>query len=150
MKGNPKNDVGLLILRIGLGLIVLVYGCQKMFGILGGQGYAPTIQFMTTKLGIHPVFANLSIAAEFFGALGVLIGILTPIAAFGLACNFAVATFMNFKMLNFSFANVFDASHPDNLPKLLFPATLFFLSLGLMVVGAGKFSLDARLFRRGK
>jgi len=148
MKGNPRNDFGLLILRICLGLIVLIYGCQKMFGIFGGQGYAPTIQYMTTQLHIHPVFANLSVVAEFFGSLGILFGVLTPVAAFGLACNFAVATYINLNQNSWNV--VFKPTDPSKMSLVLFPATLFFLSLGIMILGAGKFSLDSRIFRRGK
>lgn len=147
MKANGRVDVGLLILRIGLGLIVLIYGCQKMFGLFGGGGYSKTLEFMTGKLGIHPVFANLSIAAEFFGALGVLVGLLTPVAAFGLVCNFAVATYFNARGDGLKAAFSGD---PSKLGLVVLPATLFFYSLGVALLGAGKYSLDSKFFRRGK
>lgn len=148
MKGNSRIDAGLLILRIGLGLIVLVYGCQKAFGLFGGPGYAGTIGFMTKDLGIHPVFANLAIAAELFGALGVLFGLFTPVAAFGLACNFAVATYMRAK--GSALADAFTKGDPTQMAGVFFPAILFFLSLGLVLLGSGKYSLDRKFFRKGR
>ena len=66
-------DFGLLILRIGLGCVVLFYGCQKMLGLFGGAGFAATVTNMG-KMGFPSLAITLSIFAEFFGALGVLLG----------------------------------------------------------------------------
>jgi len=40
---------------------------------------------------IPAIFAFLAIAAEFFGGLGLILGLLTRVAAFGIAVNMLVA-----------------------------------------------------------
>jgi len=143
MKGN-RTDLGLLILRVGIGLVFLYYGSQKMLGLFGGAGYADTIAGMTRR-GIPPVFANLAIVAEFFGGLGVLFGFLTPLAAFGLACTMAVATYMNVRDPG-AFAAVFAGKDAN---KFFYPFALFFMATAIALMGAGKHSIDARVFRGG-
>lgn len=47
--------------------------------------------FFTGTMHIPAPLAFLAIAAEFFGGLGLILGFLTRIAAFGIAVNMAVA-----------------------------------------------------------
>ncbi|MEZ0326597.1 MAG: DoxX family protein, partial [Fimbriimonas sp.] len=86
-----RVDVGLLILRIGLGLLFLFYGSQKMFGVFGGKGYSAQVESFISD-GIPPLLAHLAILAEFMGGLAILLGFFTPLAACTLACVMAVAT----------------------------------------------------------
>lgn len=146
MKENHRLDIALLILRIGLGVVVLFYGMQKMFGAFGGAGYSGTISFFTTKLNIPPAFAHLSIAAEFFGALGALVGFLTPVAAFGLVCNFAFATFKNMTSEPDTLHKLMTTGDPAVASRVFFTTALFFMSLALLVSGPGRYSVDARVF----
>jgi putative oxidoreductase len=146
MKDNKRHDVGFLILRIGLGLIILYYGSQKMFGAFGGRGYSATVEGFTTS-GIPPAFAHLAIAAEFFGGLGILLGALTPIAAFGVACTMAVATVRNAASTGL-LVSVFSKGELGNASRLFLPSALFFMALVVMILGAGRYSLDNKLFMK--
>lgn len=142
-KSNPRYDVGLFLLRLGLGSTMLFFGSQKMIGVFGGAGYSGTIEGFT-KMGIHPAFANLAIAGEFFGGLGVLLGCLTPIAAFGIACTMAYATYITAtsRVLHEIFTN----GQAMDTPRVFLSGSLFFSALAVMIMGAGQFSLDALLF----
>jgi putative oxidoreductase len=146
MKGNGRMDAGLLILRIGLGLTFLFYGSQKMFPILGGKGYVATVDGFIAS-GIPPVFAHLAIVAEFFGGLGILFGLLTPVAAFGLACTMAVAAYRGFN--GGALDGALHHTRGGNPNQFFFPFALLFMALAIMVLGAGRYSLDAKYFRRG-
>jgi putative oxidoreductase len=79
------------ILRLVLGLVFFAHGAQKMLGWFGGYGFSGTMGFFTGTMHIPAPFAFLAIAAEFFGGLGLIIGFLTRIAAFGIAVNMLVA-----------------------------------------------------------
>ncbi|MBI5418530.1 MAG: DoxX family protein [Deltaproteobacteria bacterium] len=67
------------------------HGAQKALGWFGGYGLAGTMGFFTQKMGIPAVFAALAIAAEFLGSIGLFVGFLTRVAAFGIFCVMAVA-----------------------------------------------------------
>ena len=68
------------ILRFVLGLVFFAHGAQKMLGWFGGYGFSGTMGFFTGSLHIPAVFAFLAIAAEFFGGLGLMLGLLTRVA----------------------------------------------------------------------
>jgi putative oxidoreductase len=87
---NTHHDYALTILRLTLGVVFLAHGCQKMLGWFGGAGFSATMGYFESS-GIPAVFAFLAIAAEFFGGLGLILGLLGRIAAFGILCNMVVA-----------------------------------------------------------
>jgi putative oxidoreductase len=149
MKGNVRQDVGLLILRIGLGLTMLYFGSQKMLGVFGGHGYSATVNGMHSGMGIPIVFAHLAIFGEFLGGLGVLFGFLTIVASLGVACTMGVATYMNMRGPG-TLSGIFTGSANADPSKLYFPAMLCALAVALMLLGPGGFSLDRKFFRKGK
>lgn len=85
-------SLGLLILRIAVGGIFFAHGSQKLFGWFGGHGMAGHVGFLES-LGVRPArpLGTLSALGEFLGGLGVLFGVLTPIAAAALIGSMAVA-----------------------------------------------------------
>src|SRR5580698_9225309 len=88
------NDFATAIVRLVLGVIFFAHGAQKMLGWFGGYGFTGTMGFFTGVMHIPAPFAFLAIAAEFFGGLGLILGFLTRIAAFGIAVNMVVAVVM--------------------------------------------------------
>ncbi len=78
------------ILRLALGAVFFAHGSQKMLGWWGGHGFSATMSGFE-HMGIPAVFAFLAIAAEFFGGLGLILGLLGRVAAFGIACVMVVA-----------------------------------------------------------
>jgi putative oxidoreductase len=75
-------DVGLLVLRLVMGLTVAAHGTQKLFGWFGGYGIAGTGQFFE-QLGFRPgkVQAALAGLAELSGGLLLATGLATPVGA---------------------------------------------------------------------
>jgi putative oxidoreductase len=88
------NDVAITILRLVLGIVFFAHGAQKLLGWFGGYGFAGTMGFFTGMMHIPAPFAVLAIAAEFFGGLGLIFGLFTRIAAFGIFFNMLVAVTM--------------------------------------------------------
>src|SRR6202035_144078 len=82
------------ILRLVLGLIFFAHGAQKMLGWFGGYGFSATMGAFTGSMHIAAPLAFLAIVAEFFGGVGLILGFLTRIAAFGIAVNMVVAVWM--------------------------------------------------------
>jgi putative oxidoreductase len=88
---NTSNDHTVTILRLVMGVIFFAHGAQKLLGWFWGYGFSGTMGFFTHQMGIPAPLAFLAIVAEFFGGLGLLVGFLSRIAAFGIMCNMAVA-----------------------------------------------------------
>ena len=88
---STSNDYTLTIARLVLGIVFFAHGAQKMLGWFGGYGFSGTMGFFTQQMHIPAVFAFLAICAEFFGGLGLIVGLLSRIAAFGILCNMLVA-----------------------------------------------------------
>ena len=87
---STSNDYTLTIVRLVLGLTFFMHGAQKMLGWFGGYGFHATMGTFT-HLGIPAPLAFLAICAEFFGGLGLLVGLLSRIAALGIMVNMLVA-----------------------------------------------------------
>src|SRR6202050_2433173 len=77
--------------RLTLGIVFFAHGAQKMLGWFGGYGFSGTMGFFTGAMHIPAPLAFLAIAAEFFGGIGLILGLLTRTAAFGIAVNMLVA-----------------------------------------------------------
>lgn len=88
---STSNDFILTIVRLVLGLTFFMHGAQKMLGWFGGYGFHGTMGFFTQQMGISAPLAFLAICVEFFGGLGLLVGLLGRIAALGIIVNMLVA-----------------------------------------------------------
>ena len=75
-------SIGLLILRLAVGLTLAAHGSQKLFGWFGGGGISGTAPILES-LGFRPgrVSAAMAGIAEFGGGLFLALGLLTPLAA---------------------------------------------------------------------
>jgi putative oxidoreductase len=89
-----SNDWTLTLLRLVMGVVFFMHGAQKMLGWFGGYGFSGTMGFFTNMMHIPAVFGFLAICAEFLGGMGLIVGALTRIAAFGIATNMVVAILM--------------------------------------------------------
>ena len=133
---TDSNVVG-LILRITLAVVMFPHGAQKTLGWFGGQGFRGTMKFFTGS-GIPAVFALLAIAIEFLGPIGLAIGLLTRVAAFGIACVMLVAIFTVHWRYGF-FMNWFGNQKGEGIEYHLL---MLGIAITLIIVGAGAWSLD--------
>ncbi len=135
------NDVATTILRLVLGVIFFAHGAQKMLGWFGGYGFTGTMGFFTGAMHIPALFAFLAIAAEFFGGLGLIFGLLTRVASFGIFINMVVAVVLVHGQYGF-FMNWTGAQKGEGFEYhlLVLAVTAF-----LMIRGGGAASVDRLL-----
>jgi putative oxidoreductase len=138
---STPNDFTLAIVRLILGIVFFAHGAQKMLGWFGGYGFHGTMGFFTQQMGIPAPLAFLAICAEFFGGLGLIVGLLTRIAAFGIVVNMFVAT-MTVHRFNGFFMNWAGNQKGEGFEYHLLAIALCLL---LLVKGAGALSLDRAL-----
>jgi putative oxidoreductase len=136
-----ENTTAIAILRLTLGVLFFAHGAQKMLGWFGGYGFTGTMGFFTGAMHIPAPFAVLAIAAEFFGGIGLLLGLFTRVAAFGIAVNMLVAVVMVHSQFGL-FANWSGTQKGEGIEYhlLVLAITAF-----LMIKGGGAFSADRKL-----
>lgn len=138
---STSNDYTLTIARLVLGIVFFAHGAQKMLGWFGGYGFSGTMGFFTQQMHIPAVFAFLAICAEFFGGLGLIVGLLSRIAAFGILCNMLVAVMTVHIHYGF-FMNWTGQQKGEGFEFHLIALALL---LVVLVKGAGALSIDRAL-----
>lgn len=137
-------DSAATVARLALGAMILPHGMQKLFGSFGGYGFSGTMGFFTDTIGVPWIFALLAIVAEFFGGLGLLVGLFGRVAALGVASVMLVAVVTTHAQNGF-FMNWSGQATGEGVE-------FFLLAIGLAIVvmirGSGALSLDRVLTRK--
>jgi putative oxidoreductase len=138
---TTENSTAITILRFVLGFLFFVHGAQKMLGWFGGYGFTGTMGFFTGTMHIPAPFAFLAIAAEFFGGIGLLLGLLTRVAAFGIAVNMLVAIFT----VHLQFGLFANWSGTQKGEGIEYHLLVLAMTAFLIVKGGGAFSADRKI-----
>jgi putative oxidoreductase len=130
-----------LILRVMLGVVMFPHGAQKLLGWYGGFGFGGTMGFFTEQMHIPAVVAFLVILGESFGALGLIVGFLTRVSAFGMLCIMLGAiTLVHWP--NGFFMNWFGKQTGEGFEYHLL---VIGMSIALLIAGGGKWSVDGAI-----
>jgi putative oxidoreductase len=127
-------NIGVLLLRLTLGVIFFGVGASKVFGWFGGFGIDTTLQFYT-KMGIPVFWSYCSIFSEFIGGFLLFIGLFTRPAAFVLMINMIVATLLTLPSGFF-------------VGRASYPFSIMMCTIVLLFTGPMVFSLDSIIFSR--
>lgn len=129
---NKHRHIGLLVLRIGIGLMFMVHGAPKLFGGVEKWGQ---LGVAMASLGIKftPVLWGFMAAiSEFFGGICLILGIVFRPACILLTITMLVAALSHL-------------SRGDGLSGASHAIELGIVFLSLILIGAGKYSLDEKL-----
>jgi putative oxidoreductase len=135
------TDAAALILRVAAGLIFIPHGYSKVFGDGGAAAFAADIP----SYGLPAFLGYLAAYAEFFGAILLIVGLLTRLDALLLAGVMFVAAFVvqlpdALRDPDLAGNRLFGALRAIELPLALLAAMIV-----LLLIGPGRFSLDALL-----
>jgi len=143
---NRKSvDFALLLLRLVLAVVFFAHGSQKLLGWFGGLGLKGFVEYMSA-LGMPVVMSYLVIVGEFFGSLGLAVGLLTRLAAAGIFLPEMLGTVMLIKRNVGFFMNWKGVA--GKVEGWEYPLTLSVVALAIIVAGAGAYSLDGKLKKR--
>lgn len=120
------------VLRVVVGVVMTAHGFLKLQDISGWQD---TVDHL--GMPMPALFGLFAIAGEFLGGLGLIVGLLTRIAAFGVACTMAVAIYLVHLPHGLMASN----------NGFEFPLTLLSVALFFIATGGGPVSLDAWIGR---
>ena len=135
---STRNDFTALVLRVTLGVGMFPHGAQKVLGMFGGQGIAATVAGFETGLGIPPALAYLALAAEFLGAIGLIVGFLGRAAALGIGTVMVVAVMKVHRVHGF-FMNWSGAQGGEGYEYHLLAIGI---AVAILMKGSGALSVD--------
>lgn len=124
--GKNYSDLGLLLLRIGIGVIFIVAGWGKLTGIEGVQGF-----FGNLGIPLPALMAWVVAIVEFVGGIMVLLGAYARIPYLLLAIIMVVA--------------IFTAKLDGGFSGARLEIMLILSNLALYLIGSGKYSVDHNL-----
>ena len=133
---NGGTDIGLLLLRLGIGGVVFAHGAQKVFGLWGGTGIAG---FATNLEGLGYQQATtlswLTGVTELIAGAFLVLGLLTPLAAAAV-----LAIMINAVLLKLG--NGFFVTGPKGSDAIEFSLVLGLGAACLVLTGPGRIALD--------
>jgi putative oxidoreductase len=135
-------DIGLLAARIALAWIFIYYGAGKLFGAFNGPGLHRTALYFSNTAHLHPggFFAVLGGMIEFGGAISMALGLVARLAGIALFGDMVMA------MITVTWATGINSSTIP--PGYQLNLALAVLALVVVLLGAGRFSLDSVVGRK--
>ncbi|NHC40586.1 DoxX family protein [Bacillus sp. MM2020_1] len=130
-------NIGLLIIRLVIGLLFVGHGAQKLFGWFGGYGLKGTGGWFES-IGMKPgvTMALLAGVAELIGGLLFTLGLLTPLAGIMIAGTMLMA--------------IVKVHAPNGLWSTAngyeYNLTIIAVAIGIALIGPGQYALDSFLF----
>lgn len=132
LEANGKRlSTSLLILRIVFGVAMAIHGWPKFQNMTAWMG---------PEAPVPGIFQALAAIAEYLGGIAIALGALTPIAAFGNACTMVVAAAVHISKGD---PWISKGGGSWELAGLYLALSVVFL-----LVGPGRFSLDALLTKK--
>jgi putative oxidoreductase len=129
------------ILRIVLGGVMLPHGCQKALGLFGGPGWHKTISNFHS-MHIPTALAIAVIVTEFAGSICLILGLFTRVWAIGFIILMSTAIAKVHGKNGFFLMSSKGIGYEYHL-------LVIGIALGLLILGAGKLSMDAKLGKGG-
>jgi putative oxidoreductase len=136
-----NSSTQLFFQRAVLALVIWPHGAQKLLGWYGGFGFEASMNYLTGPERVPALIAFLVVVGESLGALALLLGLVTRVAAFGIGATMLGAALMVHLPHGF-FMNWFGNQRGEGFE---FHLLALALALPLMVRGGGRFALDTAL-----
>ena len=132
LQNKEIRDLGILIIRVGIGFMFILHGWPKFSG--GPEKWIGLGKYGMSHIGIDfiPIFWGfMAAASEFIGGIHLMLGLFTRVSAFFMFITMLVASMTHLQ------DGILEASHA-------LESSIIFI--GIMLIGAGKYSLDNKFF----
>jgi putative oxidoreductase len=129
------------ILRVALGAAMLPHGAQKLLGLFGGAGFNASMKWFESNFHVPALLALAAILAESVGAVALVAGFFTRLAALAVAVDMAVAVYLIHWKIGF-FMNWMGNQKGEGFEYHILAIAI---GLALTVKGGGRWSVDRAL-----
>jgi putative oxidoreductase len=129
------GSIGLLGLRLVVGAAFVFHGWPKI---------QHPLDWMGAEASVPAIFQALAAVAEFFGGMALVVGLLTRLASLGIMSNMVVAL----GMVHLPHGDPFVS--PTGGRSYELAAVYLACAVVFLIVGPGRYSLDALLFRSAR
>jgi putative oxidoreductase len=139
---SRNADLALALARVALAWIFIYYGAGKLFGAFNGLGIHGTALYFSNVAHLHPggLFAVLGGVIEFGGGIAMALGFCARLAGLALFGDMVMA------MITVTWST--GLSSVSAPPGYQINLALAVLALIIVLLGAGRFSVDALIARR--
>jgi uncharacterized membrane protein YphA (DoxX/SURF4 family) len=145
-KGVGWTDIALTVDRVAVGMFFMFSGYHKLFN---ARRHRALVDELTALHVVAPRINQWWVpSVEFAAGSAVFIGLLTPLAAFGLLVIVLVASVTSGRVRIKGYQPIDKADRIDNwlyLPEIVYA----FILILFVSAGAGPYSLDAAILRLG-
>ena len=135
---STDPDWALTAIRVILGVVFFAHGAQKLLGWFGGAGLKDTLRTMHEFVGLPVPLAFVAVMSEFFGGIGLILGLLSRVAAIGVCVTMLSAIVM----VHWRFGLFMNWLGDRKGHGIEFHLLAIGLAMIIVVRGSGAFSLD--------
>jgi putative oxidoreductase len=136
-----SNNWAATFSRITLGVVLFAHGAQKLLGWFGGFGFDGTMGYFTGTVGLPWIVGFLVIIIEFFGSLSLILGFATRLWS-SATVILTLGIIQTVHLKNGFFMNWAGDQKGEGIEFFIL---MLGLAVSLVLSGAGKYSIDARI-----
>ncbi|GBG36440.1 DoxX family protein [Mycobacterium montefiorense] len=131
------QNLGLLVLRVGLGVVLGAHGLQKLFGWWGGQGIGSFKNSLSDVGYQHAdILSYVSAGGEIVSGALLVLGLFTPVAAAGALAFLINGLLASISARPHTFAFFLPQGHEYQI-------MLIVIAVAVVLAGPGRYGLDA-------
>ena len=138
--GDARAQGGVLLLvRAVLGALMIYYGVQHVFGLMGGDGFDASAQRFADTFSVPFYVGQTAVIGQLVAGVLILLGFLTRFAAALVGALMAVAAVIGAKTTE----SLVKTTSSDPLAAVGYPTALMVMAIALIALGGGLLSLDS-------